>query len=61
MDILDEHLDYFFVLVNMSYLKNQIQKKIGYDSENRFSCDVSIRRNLCLRLQKVDKGDQTTH
>jgi len=23
--------------------------------------DVSIRRNLCLKLQKVDKGDGTRH
>jgi len=22
-----------------------------------FPCDVSIRRNLCLKLQKIDKGD----
>jgi len=34
--------------------------KLGYDSENRFSVrDVSILRNICLKLQKGDKGDGT--
>jgi len=30
----------------MSYLQNKTQQqKLGYDNENRFSVDVSIRRN----------------
>jgi len=28
--------------------------KLGYDSKTLFS--VQCRRNLCLKLQKVDKG-----
>jgi len=39
----------------MSYLLNQIpHTKLGYESENIF---VVIRLDLCLKLQKVDKGD----
>jgi len=26
-----------------------------------FAYDVSIRRKLCLKLQKVEKGDVTNH
>jgi len=26
-----------------------------------FLCNVSIRHNLCLKLQKVDKGEGTRH
>jgi len=26
-----------------------------------FVCDVTIRRNLCWKLQNVDKGDGTRH
>jgi len=26
-----------------------------------FLCDVSVCRNLCLKLEKVDKGDGTRH
>jgi len=35
----------------ISYLQNQIRKKTVS------LCNVSIRRNLCLKLQKVDEGD----
>jgi len=36
-------------LFGMSYLQNQKVKTV-------FLCDLSIYRNLCLKLQKVDKG-----
>jgi len=46
----------------MSYLQNQIQRKNSVRKvKTVFTCDVSIRRNLCLKLQEVDKGDGTRH
>jgi len=40
-----------------SCLQNWIQHK----NHIVFQCDISIRRNLCLKLQEVDKGDVTRH
>jgi len=61
--ILDSHIRLNKVLksvetILLSNLDNQIQqKKRRQDSSHRFRCYVSIRSNLCLKLQKVDKGD----
>jgi len=46
----------------MNYLQNQIlHKKEDMIVKTAFLCDVSIRRNLCLKLQKIEKGGGTRH
>jgi len=49
-------------LIHFSTGKSYLQKWIQHKNWIRrvkpvFPCDVSIRRNLCLKLQKVDKED----
>jgi len=47
---------------DMSYKKNQIQRiNLVTLLKTGFLCNDSIRRNLYLKLQKVDKGDGTYH